>query len=315
MMPKAHQTAEGGEAGAMTQARPAEGFLSFHGFRVWYRIVGERDDPGKLPLLVLHGGPGAAHDYLEPLEAMAATGRRVVFYDQLGCGRSDKPRNPSMWTVKLFVEEVGVVRRTLGLERIHLLGQSWGGMLAMEYMVTRPAGVASLTVASSPASMRQWVDEANRLRGDLPADVQQTLLQHEAAGTTQDPAYEAAMLVYYRRHVCRVDPWPDCLNRTFAQLAADPEVYHTMNGPSEFHVIGTLRDWTIVNRLGAIKVPTLVTSGRYDEATPAIAEVVHRGIADSEWVLFERSSHTAHIEETARYCQVLDAFLTRVERA
>jgi len=298
----------------MPDARPIEGFLSFHGFRVWYRIVGEREDPGKSPLLVLHGGPGAAHDYLEPLEAIAATGRRVVFYDQLGCGRSDKPHNPSMWTVGLFVEEVGVVRRVLGLPRIHLLGQSWGGMLAMEYAVTRPPGLVSLTVASSPASMRQWVEEANRLRSELPPDVQDALLSHEAAGTTQDPAYQEAMLVYYRRHVCRVDPWPDCLNRTFAQLAADPEVYHTMNGPSEFHVIGTLKDWTIVDRLGAIRAPTLVTSGRYDEATPAIAETVHRGIGGSEWVVFEQSSHTAHIEEAERYCAVLDRFLSRVEQ-
>lgn len=298
----------------MPPARPREGFIPLHGFRVWYRIVGEREDPGKSPLLVLHGGPGAAHDYLEPLEAMAATGRRVVLYDQLGCGRSDKPHNPSMWTVGLFVEEVGVVRRALGLARVHLLGQSWGGMLAMEYAVTRPPGLVSLTVASSPASMPQWVEEANRLRGELPADVQETLRHHEAAGTTDDPAYEAAMLVYYRRHVCRAEPWPDCLNRTFAQLAADPEVYHTMNGPSEFHVIGTLKDWTIVDRLGAIRTPALVTSGRYDEATPAIAETVHRGIAGSEWVVFEQSSHTAHIEEAERYREVLDRFLSRVEQ-
>ncbi|HLN11862.1 MAG TPA: proline iminopeptidase-family hydrolase [bacterium] len=294
--------------------RPVEeGFIPFRGFRVWYKIVGAGDAPGKLPLLALHGGPGAAHDYLEPLGALADTGRRVIFYDQLGCGKSDKPHRPSLWAVSLFVAEVGAVRQALGLDRIHLLGQSWGGMLAMEYATTEPAGVASLTVASSPASMPQWVEEANRLRADLPREVQETLLKHEAAGTTQDPAYEEAMLVFYRRHVCRLEPWPDCLNRTFAQLAADPEVYHTMNGPSEFHVTGTLRNWSIVERLGWIKTPTLVTSGRYDEATPAIAETVHRGISGSEWVLFEKSSHTAHLEEPERYLQVLDAFLSRVE--
>lgn len=291
----------------------AEGFIPFRGHHVWYRVVGERDEPGKLPLLTLHGGPGAAHDYLEPLEALAVTGRRVIFYDQLGCGRSSKPHDPSMWTVDLFVEEVAAVRQALGLACIHLLGQSWGGMLAMEYVVTMPSGLASLTIASSPASMPQWVAEANRLRASLPADVQETLLKHEAAGTTQDPEYEEAMMVFYRRHVCRMDPWPDCLNRTFAQLVKDPEVYHTMNGPSEFHVIGTLKNWTIVDRLGRIKVPTLVTSGRYDEATPAIAETVHRSIAGSEWVVFEESSHTAHIEEPERYRQVLDQFLSRVE--
>ena len=162
--------------------------------------------------------------------------------------------------------------------------------------------------------MGQWVAEATRLRAELPREVQDTLLAHETAGTTQDPAYEAAVRVYYRRHVCRLDPWPDCVNRTFAQLAADPEVYHTMNGPSEFHVTGTLRDWSIVDRLDRITVPTLVTSGRYDEATPAIAETVRRGIRGSEWVLFEDSSHTAHVEEPERYRRVLGAFLLRVER-
>ena len=187
-----------------------------------------------------------------------ATGRRVIFYDQLGAGNSDHPHNPSLWTVPLFVEELGVVRQALGLEHLHILGQSWGGMLGMEYALTQPPGLASLIVADSPASMPQWVAEANRLRAELPSDVQETLLKHEAAGTTDDPAYQEAMLVFYRRHVCRLDPWPDCLNRTFEKLSKDPEVYNTMNGPSEFHVIGVIKDWDIVNRLGEIHVPTLV---------------------------------------------------------
>ena len=290
-----------------------EGFVSFQGYKVWYRIVGEREAPGKLPLLCLHGGPGAPHDYLEPLEAMAATGRRVIFYDQLGAGNSDHPHEPSLWTVPLFVEELGVVRRGLGLEHLHILGQSWGGMLGMEYALTQPAGLASLIVADSPASMPQWVAEANRLRAELPADVQETLLKHEAAGTTEDPAYQEAMLVFYGRHVCRLDPWPDCVNRAFEKLQKDPEVYNTMNGPSEFHVIGVLKDWDIVDRLGEIHVPTLVISGRYDEATPVIAETVQRGIPASEWILFENSSHMPHVEETERYLQVLTGFLDRIE--
>jgi len=290
-----------------------EGFVSFRGFNIWYRVVGDREMPGKLPLLCLHGGPGAPHDYLEPLEAMAATGRRVIFYDQLGAGNSDHPHNPSLWTVPLFVEEVDVVCQALGLERLHILGQSWGGMLGMEYALTQPARLASLIVSDSPASMPQWVAEANRLRGELPADVQATLLKHEAAGTTDDPAYQEAMLVFYRRHVCRLDPWPDCVNRAFEKLLEAPEVYNTMNGPSEFHVIGVIKDWDIVNRLGEIHVPTLVISGRYDEATPIIAETVHRGIPGSEWIMFENSSHMPHVEETDRYLQVLTSFLDRIE--
>ena len=295
------------------EAPTKEGFVSFRGYNVWYRIVGDHEMPGKLPLLCLHGGPGAPHDYLEPLEALVSTGRRVIFYDQLGAGNSDHPHNPPLWAVPLFVEELGAVRQALGLDYVHILGQSWGGMLGMEYALTQPAGLTSLIVADSPASMPQWVAEANRLRAELPSDVQETLLKHEAAGTTDDPAYQEAMLVFYRRHVCRLDPWPDFVNRTFEKILEAPEVYNTMNGPSEFHVTGVIKDWDIVPRLGEIHVPTLVISGRYDEATPLIAETVHRGIPGSEWVLFENSSHMPHVEETERCLQVLTSFLDRIE--
>jgi proline-specific peptidase len=296
----------------MEAAAPAlqEGRVPFRGATTWYKVVGEREEPGKLPLVCLHGGPGAAHDYLEPLGGLAR-GRRVVFYDQLGCGRSPHPEDPSLWTVALFVEELGAVREALALDRIHLLGSSWGGMLAMEYALTRPSGLASLVIASSPASIPQWVEETGRLRAQLPPEVQETLRRHEEAGTTGDPAYEEACLAFYARHVCRVVPFPDYVMRSFEQLPN--EVYLTMNGPSEFHVIGTLRDWDVRDRLGEIRVPTLVTSGRHDEATPLIAETVHRGIPGSEWVLFEESSHLAHAEETERYLDVVDGFLARVE--
>jgi proline-specific peptidase len=296
----------------MTLTIPAqEGTIEFKGYRVWYRIVGESVDAAKFPLLCLHGGPGVPHDYLESLEAMAETGRQVIFYDQLGCGKSDRPDNPDLWEVPLFVEEVGVVRQALGLDQVHLLGQSWGGMLGMEYALTQPEGLVSLTIASSPASMTQWVAEANRLRAELPPDIQQTLLNHEAAGTTDSADYQDAMLEFYRRHVCRVDPWPDYVNRAFDGIGM--QVYTTMNGPSEFHVIGKLKQWDITDRLGEIRVPTLITSGRYDEATPAIAATVHQGIPNAEAVLFEQSSHMPHAEEPDRYMQVLGDFLDRVE--
>lgn len=297
----------------MSQTVPStEGYLPFRGFKVWYRIVGEAEEPGQLPLLALHGGPGAPHDYLEPMEALAATGRRVIFYDQLGCGESDQPHDPDLWSVELFVEELGVVRNELGLDRVHILGQSWGGMLGMEYALTQPEGLASLTVADSPASMAQWVTEANRLRGELPPEVQATLLKHEAAGTTLDPEYIEATLVFYKRHVCRLDPWPDYVNRGFEKISH--EVYGTMNGPSEFHVIGKLKDWDITARLGEIRLPALIISGLYDEATPAIAETVHRGIPGSEWVLFEHSSHMPHVEEPERFVWTVAEFLSRVEQ-
>ena len=292
----------------------SEGYIPFKGYQTWYRIVGAGEAEGKLPLLCLHGGPGACHDYLEALDAMAATGRRVIYYDQLGCGNSHIPTsNPAMWTIPLYVEEVDVVRQALGLDRIHLLGQSWGGMLAMEYMFTQPSGVASVTIANSPASMIQWVAEANRLRDQLPPEVQATLLRHEAAGTTDSAEYQTAMQVFYDRHVCRVVPNPEYVQRSFQKMAEYPEVYNTMNGPSEFHVIGTIKDWDVRDRLGEIQAPTLVISGEYDEATPLIAETVHKGIPGSEWLLFEGCSHITHAEDPDRYLRVLDEFISRHE--
>jgi L-proline amide hydrolase len=298
----------------MSTSVPAtEGRIPFRGYETWYRVVGADEESGKLPILTLHGGPGACHDYLEPMEALAATGRRVIFYDQLGCGNSAVPSNPSLWTVDLYVDEVNAVRKALGLDRVHLLGQSWGGMLSMQYALTQPAGLASLIIESSPASMIQWVAEANKLRENLPPDVQRTLLKHEADGTTDDPAYEEAMMVFYQRHVCRLEEWPECVHRSFEKLSENPEVYYTMNGPSEFHVTGTLKTWDITARLGEIRVPTLVLSGRHDEATPAINETVHRGIPGSESVIFEESAHMCHVEEPAAFRRVVSDFLTRVE--
>jgi L-proline amide hydrolase len=173
--------------------------------------------------------------------------------------------------------------------------------------------VESLILANSAASTERWVAEANLLRAKRPQDVQQTLKQHEEAGTTDDPAYATATDVYYRRHLCRLHPRPDCFIRTLEKLAQDPEVYNTMWGPSEFHCTGKLQNWDIESQLGEIDVPTLILSGEYDESTPAINEVLHRGIQNSEWVLFEKSSHTPHLEVTQKYLQVLRKFLNRVE--
>jgi L-proline amide hydrolase len=292
-----------------------EGFIPFDGFRTWYRVVGEGEDAGKLPLLCLHGGPGATWHHMEPYEALAADGRRVIFYDQLGCGNSglSEPHETSMWTPQLYVREVQAVRDALGLDRLHLLGHSWGGMLAMLYAIGQPPGLASLIVESSPASVPEWMVEVNRLRDELPSEVQATLVAHEEAGTTGHPEYEEAMMVFYRRHVCRTDPWPDFVNRTFEALAANPEVYNVMNGPSEFHVIGVIKDFDITADLGRIGVPTLLFSGRYDEVTPATMERVHQGIPGSELVVFEESSHMSQAEEPEAVLDLVRGFLAGVE--
>jgi len=183
----------------------------------------------------------------------------------------------------------------------------------MEVALTRPEWLASLVLASSPASIPQWVEETGRLRAQLPQEVQATLARHEEAGTTGSPEYEEACLVFYRRHVCRLDPWPECVTRAFAELSH--EVYETMNGPSEFHVTGTLREWSVVDRLGEIDLPALVVSGEHDEATPAIARTVHEGIRGSELVILDGCSHMAHVEQPERYVALLDGFFSRVESA
>jgi L-proline amide hydrolase len=291
--------------------------ITFDGQRTWVAIVGDEEREqreGKAPLLLLHGGPGACHDYIEAIAAVSASGRRVIFYDQQGCGNSDQPDEPSRWTVDFYVREVDAVREALGLERVHILGQSWGGMLLMEYLVRRPSGVVSGTIASSPASLPLWASETGRLRAGLPAEVIEVLDRHEAAGTWDDPEYEAAVNVFYERHVCRVVPFPEPVTRTFAKIGRNPQVYRSMNGPTEFHVVGTLRDWDITPRLDAVEVPVLITSGRHDEATPEQMAIVAERIPQAEWVIFEQSGHMSHAEEPDRYMAVLADFLSRAEQ-
>jgi len=284
-----------------------EGKIKIDGYQVWYRRVGN----GGIPLLTLHGGPGAGHDYLEPLEGLA-TDRSVIFYDQLGCGKSDQPDDRSLWRIERFVAEVNTVRQALGLEQIHLLGQSWGGWLAIEYMLSHPQGVVSLILASTSASLPQFVAETTRLKAELPLEIYQTLQRYEAVGDYHHPDYEAAVLEFYKRHVCRLDPWPEPLLRTVANLNGNA-VYETMNGPNEFIVIGNLKNWDRTDRLGEITVPTLITVGHYDELTPTCAETLHRGIPNSRTVIFEESAHLAHLEEADRYLQVVADFIVNIE--
>ena len=287
-----------------------EGRANFRDWQTWYRITGDLNS-GKPPLVALHGGPGVPHNYLLRLTALADSGRAIIHYDQIGCGNSTHlpDKGPDFWQVPLLVEELDNLLRHLGIQNsYHLLGQSWGGMLGAEHAVTRPAGLRSLVIADSPASMELWVQEANKLRALLPPEVQATLLAHEAAGTTNTDAYNEAVQVFYDRHLCRV-PWPEELTASFAGMTADPTVYHTMNGPSEFHCIGTIRTWTIIDRLHQITAPTLLISGRHDEATEAVVQPFADLIPDVRWTIFENSSHLPHIEETAGFLELVESFL------
>jgi L-proline amide hydrolase len=291
----------------------SEGVLEWEAGRTWYRVEGDLGTGGLAPLVVLHGGPGAAHDYLEPVADLATVnGRPCVLYDQIGCGRSQHlPEAPAdFWTVGLFGLELAVLLGHLGISgRYHVLGQSWGGMLGMEHALGHPSGLRSLVVANSPASIELWVSEANRLRGLLPREVQDTLTRHEAAGTTDSEEYEQAVMQFYERHLCRI-PFPDCLRRTFAQLAEDPTVYHTMNGPSEFHVIGTLRGWDITSRLGDVQVPVLVISGEHDEATPVVVRPLADALPNARWELVEGASHCTHLEQPEHFLELVETFLS-----
>ena len=291
-----------------------EGVAPFDGFETWYRIEGELGG-GPAPLVALHGGPGAVHDYLLPLVDLAREGRAVVFYDQLGNGRSthlpERKGDGDFWTPELFVRELANLIRHLGLERHHVLGQSWGGFLAQEYALTQPAGLRSLVLSNTAASFPDFLAECNRLRTELPADVQETLQRHEDEGTTDDSEYMEAAMVFYLRHVCRLPQWPEQVVQAFAAIEVDPTVYHTMNGPSEFHVVGTIKDWQSKDRLGEIRVPTLVVSGRYDETTPALQETLIAGIAGAEQVIFEDSAHMPFWEERQRFMSVVGDFLAR----
>ncbi len=290
------------------------GTVDFGSYETWYRVTGDLNG-GQVPLVVLHGGPGAAHNYLLEIAGLASTGRPVIHYDQLGCGNSThlRDRGAEFWTVELFLEELANLLEKLDVGPHHLLGQSWGGMLGAEYAVTRPSGLQSLVISNSPASMDLWVAEANRLRQDLPSDVRDALSQHEANGTTDDPAYLAATQVFYDRHVCRVLPNPPEVVATMTQLNEDPTVYHTMNGPNEFYCIGSLRTWSIIERLDAIVAPTLLISGRHDEATPATVQPFYDRIADVRWTVFEESSHMPFVEEPEHYRDVVGAFLAEHE--
>lgn len=278
-------------------------------FRTWYRVTG--DLGAGVPLVALHGGPGAPHDYLLTVADLATSGRAVVHYDQLGCGRSQHlpDRGADFWTPQLFLAELDAVLAHLGIEAYDLLGQSWGGMLAAEHAVRQPEGLRRLVIADSPASMQLWSAEAGRLRAELPAEVAAALTEYEAREQYDAPEYLAAMQVFYDRHVCRVVPNPAEVTATFTAIEADPTVYHTMNGPTEFTVLGSLQGWTIIDRLELIDAPTLLVSGQYDEATRACVQPFADAIDDVAWVVFEHSSHMPHVEERELFMAVVGEFL------
>ncbi|MDR1775179.1 MAG: proline iminopeptidase-family hydrolase [Actinomycetes bacterium] len=298
------------------QPAAVDGYVEWRAGRTWYQRVGgaaTRADTNRerhlLPLLALHGGPGATHWNLITLNGLAAaTGREVIYYDQIGCGASAIAPGQSSpeWSVELFVEELCAVREQLGLDRLHLFGHSWGGMLAQEYALTQPSGVASLTLASSFAAMEMWLTEAWRLLALCPDWVQEAIIDSTRTHRYDTDAYIAATDEYYRRYACAyVDEAPDFLQAAFDNYG---QVLTTMWGHDEFAVTGVLRDWDVRERLGEIIIPTLITSGVADECTPWMQKVMADRIPNARWELLQ-GTHSVHIEQRDRYNRLLAEFL------
>ena len=286
---------------------PIEGYAKILGFNLFYRTYGR---PTKGTVLCLHGGPGATHDYLLSLEDLAQFGYRVVLIDQLGCGKSDRPRGTSLYTIAHNVEEVEGIRTALRLGKVHLMGSSYGGALAIATALKYQRNLRSLIVTGGLASVPLTVREMRRLVNRLPPKVRATIAKYEALEDYRNPKYLAAVDVFYRRYVCRLPVWPREVTYSFEHLSGP--VYFTMNGPNEFTIIGTIKDWDVTDQLPTIHVPTLVTVGRYDEVTPRVAESIHRGIQGSKLVRFEKSAHLAMWEERSHYIEVLRDFLDHV---
>ena len=284
------------------------GYIEVEGGRVAYWRVGESD---KEPLVCLHGGPGLPHDYLEPLAALADE-RPVLFYDQLGCGQSDRPEDSELWVFERFVAELGTVVNALGIEKFHLFGNSWGGWLALEYAVSDFPPPTSLAINGSPPSVPRIIEDNRKLRQDLPAEVREALDRHEKSGYTTCPEYAAGVYEFYRRHLCRLCPWPDALDRSFAGLGTP--VYEHMWGPTEFGpVTGLLKDWDFTERLGQVRQPTLVAIGRHDEARPEHCAVLVDRIPNARAVFFDDSSHMPFHEEPEVFLSTVRDFISEHE--
>ena len=287
---------------------PGQGFIDVPGGPVWYRVTGS--GPG-IPVLALHGGPGGrscGFSLLEPLGDQ----RPIVRYDQLGTGRSGRPDDLSLWTVERYVEELHVLRQKLGLKQMHLLGHSWGASLAAAYVLEKGSnGIASVTLSSPLLSTPLWVKDANIQRAQLPEDVQQTLIEHEKAGTTDSKEYLAAAEVYYERHMYageRPEPLAPCKGAPRSQV-----VYEFMWGPEEFYATGTLIDFDVTDRLHEIDVPVLFMTGQFDEARPETVAGFQKLIPGSQFTVIEDAGHATLSKHPEKYRMILENFLKSVE--
>jgi len=276
-------------------------------YEVWVKQVGT----GNVPVLTLHGGPGFPHYYFECFEDFLPPDRiRFWYYDQLGCGFSDRPDDPSLWTVGRFREEVEQVRVALDLERFVLYGQSWGGMLAIEYALAYPQHLSGLVISNMTASVPSYIKYVNELRAAMPSDIDSAMKVYEDRGDHLAPEYQQLVMDYlYSKHICRLEPWPEPAIRSLVNL--NTQVYNTMQGPSEFTVLGNFKDWDRWADLHRMTMPTLLMVGRHD--TMSVADIQRMGslIPNSQVVVCENGSHWAMYDDQVAYFGALVPFLLK----
>ena len=261
-------------------------------------------------VFLLNGGPGLPCDYLRDSHScLVDEGYRVVAFDQLGTGKSDRPTDPALWTITRYVEEVETVRQALGLGKVHLVGQSWGGWLGIEYALTHPEALKTLVLENTAADIPHLVGELNRLREALGPETVAMMLRHEAEGTLSHPEYQAAVTLLNYRHVCRLAEWPAPVMRSLGDWNMGP--YETIQGPNEFTYTGNLKDWNRIPDMHRITVPVLITCGAHDELTPACAARMKHALPDAELKVFPNSSHMPFFEEPQAFFPVLIDFLAR----
>lgn len=287
-----------------------EGYKNVLGIKIYYKLY----KGGKYNLMTLHGGPGGSHDYLLPLAELAKYNINVLFYDQFGCGRSEDPDDPSKYTIDYGVEEAEELRRQIfGKEKIVLLGHSYGGALAIAYALKYQDNLKGLIISSGLSSVPLTVREMQRLISELPEEHRKAIEKYGGIGDYKNPIYLRAVDFFYKKHLLRMENYPEEVLRTF-EFIEKRKTYLIMNGPNEFTIIGTIKDWDVTDQLWKIKVPTLITVGKYDEVTPKVAEVINKRIKGSKLVIFENSSHMAMWEEKEKYLEVVRNFIEEVHR-
>ncbi len=285
-----------------------EGYMPFMGHHTYYRTVGERTD--KAPLILLHGGPGSTHNYFEVLDRVAEEdGRMLVMYDQIGCGNSYVDGRPELWKAETWVNELIALRKHLGLDTCHLLGQSWGGMLLLTYICGYEHSDVKSGILSStlPASWLWGIEQARMIK-ELPEEYQEAIKTATETGDYSNDIYQRAEEEYMLRHAAgKPDPnGPECLLR---KKRTGRESYVVGWGPNEYTPMGTLKDYDVIDKLKDIKEPCLVINGGNDLCTPYIAKVMYDNIPNSRWELFRECRHMCFVEDNDHYVEVLKEWL------